>query len=167
MKSALLAGATATAAAALLLVLLSDRADPRFVYWLLVPIVGLYGLRALNSSGLTFSVGKLWPLFRRTGIEADPGIPKPLRRAERLVIHGPRDAQTASHRLLPTLRDLATDRLQQHAGIDFDHPDAKRILGSEVWSLLSPTWSAERDSSSPGPKLAELEQAVTAIEEIS
>ncbi len=160
-------GIIATLVAVLIEIFLTGRGDPRLGYWVLAPIIGFVVLRFLTPAESASSEGKLRPLIRRRGWEPDPGLPASLRRAERLVHHGPRDTHTASHRLLPTLRELAEERLMDLRGIALDHPQAKHLLGDSTWRLLDPAWSAQRSPGDPGPTITELEDAVAAIERIS
>ncbi len=161
------AGAFATFAAILFEGLMTGRGDPRLGYWVLAPAIGFLALRFLTTTDSDESDGRLRPLIRRRGWEPDPGLPASLRRAERLVHHGPRDTHTAAHRLLPTLRELAVERLNDFRGVDLEHPEARALLGDPAWCLLDPGWSSARHPGAPGPSLAELESTVAAIERIS
>lgn len=160
------AGLLATLAAGLVQWILVGRADPRLGYWLLVAIVGGLVVRSIATVALQPTDTRLRPLFRRPSSEPELGLPASLRRAERLIRHGPRDAYTASHRLLPTLRGLAEERLLNAHGISIDNPAARSLLGDDAWNLITPSWGNQRAPNSPGPEFEELASLVEAIERI-
>ncbi len=162
-----IAGLAAAFVAAVVQGQLTDRGDARLGYWLLAPLVGFLTVRLLTRAGSAGPGGRLRPFVRRTPAESELSTPPSLRRSERLVRYGPRDSHTASHRLLPALRELASERLADRHRLSFDTPQAKALLGHDVWELLAPSWAAARTLSSPGPTRAQLEQAVTAIEELN
>lgn len=161
-----IAGLAAALVAAVVQGQLTDRGDARLGYWLLAPLIGFLAIRLMTRAGSAGPDGRLRSLGRRTPAESELNIPPSLRRSERLLRHGPRDAHTASHRLLPALRELASERLADRHRVAFDTPQAKALLGHDVWELLAPSWAAGRKPSSPGPTPLQLEQAITAIEEL-
>lgn len=106
--------------------------------------------------------------FRRTRWEPTVSLSPSLRRFERMVHFGPKNTYTASHRLLPRLRALASDRLRTHMGVDLEESpeEARAVLGEAAWELLRPDWAEGRRHFDPGPSLDDLEMVVEAVERV-
>jgi hypothetical protein len=95
--------------------------------------------------------------------------PPQLEKIERLVVFGKTTAFDAEWRLLPFLRDIATEQLESRHGVDLAaQPDrASRLLGAEGWDLLQPDRPPPGDRLAPGLSLERVDAAVKAIEGIS
>ena len=95
--------------------------------------------------------------------------PPQLEKIERLVVFGKTTAFDAEWRLLPFLREIATEQLESRHGVDLaGQPDkASRLLGESGWDLLQPHRPPPGDRLAPGLSLERIEAAVEAIEEIS
>jgi hypothetical protein len=100
-----------------------------------------------------------------------PGLPdqrpRELAKLEREVELSTQTAFDAHYRLRPTLRHIAASRLRTR-GIDLDAPHgmAEALLGPEAWELTRPDRARPRRHDDPGPALAEVDAAVTALERL-
>jgi hypothetical protein len=93
--------------------------------------------------------------------------PRELLKLEREVDLSMQTAFDSHYRLRPTLRRIAAARLAAR-GIDLDasHGSAEALLGPEAWELTRPDRARPRRHEAPGPSLAEVDAAVTALERL-
>lgn len=106
-------------------------------------------------------------LDRRPPRRRPAARPRELVKLEREVELATQTAFDAHYRLRPTLRQIAAARLGAR-GIDLDAPrgPAENLLGSEAWELTRPDRDRPRRHDDPGPTLAEIDAAVTALERV-
>ena len=97
-----------------------------------------------------------------------PERPAELERLEREVYLSLGSSFYLHHRLRPLLREIASNRLLLHYGVDLDRkPDeAQKLVGPEAWEWLRPDRKEPRDRWAPGPKIEELSAVVDALERI-
>lgn len=92
--------------------------------------------------------------------------PPQLTRLKWLVEFSISSSVDAESRLIPELRTLAASRLRDRHGIDLtgEPLQARAVMGASAWAILS----SDRHSSSDkrGINLADLDEAVTAIESL-
>jgi hypothetical protein len=74
----------------------------------------------------------------------------------------------ADFRLRPLLRQLASDRMRQRHGVDFDADPAtaEALLGRTAWDYLRADRPIVRDFRAPGIAAATLEEIVAAVERL-
>lgn len=111
-----------------------------------VEIVGFEIIVAALVAGGFLAIGPLRPasILERKPLEraARPtDRPPQLQRLEWMVEFGTTASSDAELRLIPELRSLAVDRLQQRHRIDLaaDRELAASLLGSAAWPYLDPT----------------------------
>ncbi len=92
--------------------------------------------------------------------------PPQLTRLEWLVEFSLSSSVDAESRLIPELRLLAASRLRDRHGIDLTGAplQARAVIGASAWAILSP--DRHPSSGERGIDLADLEEAVTAIESL-
>jgi hypothetical protein len=95
-----------------------------------------------------------------------PERPRELEKLERDVYLSLGSAHHLHHRLRPLLREIATTRMLLRNGVDLERrPDvAEQLLGETAWEWLRPGREPPRDRWARGPRLAELEAVVDALE---
>jgi hypothetical protein len=96
----------------------------------------LGGLRALVPRGFEARTP-----FDAPGRRVPPAeVPADLERIDRLLVLGTANAFDAHHRVRPLLRELATERLHAHHGVDLDRqPErARELLGDDLWGIVRP-----------------------------
>jgi hypothetical protein len=108
---------------------------------------------------------------RRRRLRPVRGEPAPAelnayRRMLRLAVASEAEAH---HRLVPTLRDVAAQRLAAYRRVDLaaDPEGARRALAPGTWELLRPDRPAPADRHARGPRLAELEAAIEDLERLA
>jgi len=89
--------------------------------------------------------------------------PQQLDRIEREVVLGCASAFDLHHRLRPTLREIAAQRLADRHGLDLDTagPD---VLTADTWALLRPDLEPPRDRHASGLPLARLAAVIDELE---
>jgi len=104
----------------------------------------------------------------RDPLETQPARPAELERLEREVYLALGNEFYLYHRLRPLLREIASDRLLLHHGVDLDRrpAEAERLLGPEAWEWLRPDREEPRDRWVDGPPTEELSAVVDALERI-
>lgn len=135
-----------------------------------VLFVGALGLAALaERTSRTFPA----PAGRRLD-DAPRRKPRPaarigeVARIERELEMATQSAYDSYYRLRPLLRELATTRLARQA-VELDAPGsrAEQLLGPEAWQLVRPDLERPADHHAPGPRFAEVERAVAALESLA
>jgi hypothetical protein len=96
-----------------------------------------------------------------------PGRLPELERLERELVMSVQSTFDTYHRLRPTLREIAADRLG-HYGVELDAPGgtAEELLGDAAWGIVRPGLERPRDHMAPGVPLARVEAAVAALERL-
>lgn len=69
-------------------------------------------------------------------------------------------------RLRPRLQAIAEHRLASRRGLRLDSPEARELLGEELWELLRPEREPPGDRFAPGLSLAGQRAALDRIEKI-
>jgi hypothetical protein len=97
-----------------------------------------------------------------------PERPAELERLEREVYLSLGNSFYLHHRLRPLLREIASNRLLLHSGVDLDRrpAEAEKLVGPEAWSWLRPDRKEPRNRWAPGPPIEELTAVVDALERI-
>jgi hypothetical protein len=97
-----------------------------------------------------------------------PALPAELAADRRLLRMAVASAAEAHHRLVPALRDVASQRLAAYRRIDLvREPEAARAaLAPETWELVRPDRPAPADRHTRGPRLADLEAAIADLERL-
>ncbi len=90
-----------------------------------------------------------------------------LERLERELEMAMESAYDSYYRLRPTLRDIAEARLA-YSAVELDQPGgrAEELLGPDAWSIVRPGLERPSDHHAPGPRLAEIERAIDALERL-
>jgi hypothetical protein len=88
-------------------------------------------------------------------------------RIERELEMATQSAFDTHYRLRPLLRELAETRLARR-GVDLDAPGgrAEELLGPEAWELVRPDLVRPAEHHAAGVRLATVDRAVTALEEL-
>jgi hypothetical protein len=92
--------------------------------------------------------------------------PAELERAERVAVLAAANAFDLHLRLRPRLRAIAEHRLASRRGLALSSPEARRLLGEEVWELVRPDRPPPDDRFAPGLPLAEQGAALDRLEKI-
>jgi hypothetical protein len=94
----------------------------------------LGGLRALVPRGFEART----PFDAPSRSVAPAEVPPDLERIDRLLVLGTANAFDAHHRVRPLLRELASERLHAHYGVDLDRQTerAHELLGDDLWSIV-------------------------------
>lgn len=95
-----------------------------------------------------------------------PSRPVELERAERVVVLAAANAFDLHLRLRPRLRAIAEHRLASRRGLGLASPEARRLLGDDVWELVRPDRPPPDDRFAPGLPLAGQRAALDRIEKI-
>jgi hypothetical protein len=95
-----------------------------------------------------------------------PSRPVELERAERVVVLAAATAFDVHLRLRPRLRAIAEHRLASRRGLDLASPEARRLLGEDVWELVRPDRPPPDDRFAPGLPLAGQRAALDRLEKI-
>lgn len=108
------------------------------------------------------------PFWRRRRRNLGPMLPMSLRRVERLIRYSESRPYLAHQRLLPLLRELASDRLLAGHGVDLeqDQGQAARLLGEDGWRILGPQGIEAPHRATDGVSHAQIDAAVSAIENL-
>ena len=136
------------------------------LYVLFVGGLALYGaLAATREAG-----GAGAPhAFERALAPASAGserLPE-LARLEREVVLAQSSSFDVHSRLRPALRDVASDRLWRHRGIELDRsPEARPALGEELWEFVRPGREPPSNRHARGLSLPELERLVETLERL-
>ncbi len=133
-------------------------------YQLLLLTMAGFALRRARWEDLEGADSR-WRWWSRRRDSADP---PQLERIDRLVTFGKTTAFDAEWRLLPFLREIATERLEARHGLDWEHQPriVSELLGAEAWDLLRPDRPLPDDRTAPGLEAEALEVAVAAIERL-
>jgi hypothetical protein len=88
-------------------------------------------------------------------------------RIERELEMATQSAFDTHYRLRPLLRELAETRLARR-GVDLDAPGgrAEELLGPDAWELVRPDLVRPAEHHAAGVRLASVDRAVTALEEL-
>jgi hypothetical protein len=92
--------------------------------------------------------------------------PGELARLERLVVLSAANAFDLHLRLRPRLRAIAEHRLVGRRGLPLDSPEARRLLGEEVWEVVRPDRPPPEDRYAPGLPPEAQSAALDRIEKI-
>jgi hypothetical protein len=164
-------GSGAFFASLLLLALLlafPDRREPLVAAYELV--LGALAIGAILGALRALEPGK-WEarsVFERSAEK--PPRPEPiaeLERMDRVLVLAASSAFDVHHRLRPLLRDLTSERLYAHHGVELDRePErARALVGDELWEVVRPGRELELRSG-PGLPLADTARLVLALERL-
>jgi len=165
----LIGGAVALAAIGLVLALNMRPSDANLAVEAFVLFVGALGMMLLVRA-----TARLFPAQTVSRIEllSRPAKRKDKRLGELVRIERELEMATQSafdthYRLRPLLRELAETRLAQH-GVELDGPGgrAEELLGPDGWDLVRPDLVRPAEHHAAGVRLATVDRAVTALEEL-
>jgi len=95
-----------------------------------------------------------------------PAIPE-LDRLERELNMGASRDYDLHYRLRPVVREIAIARLERRGlRLDSGSEAVRKLLGDELWKLVSPDRKPPVDRQARGPGLAEIRQTVEALERL-
>lgn len=95
-----------------------------------------------------------------------PAIPE-LDRLERELKMGATREYDLHYRLRPVVREIAIARLGRRGlSLDSESGGARKLLGEELWALVSPDREPPHDRQAAGPGLARLRQTVETLERL-
>jgi hypothetical protein len=132
-------------------------------------------LGGLGLAALVNATSRAFPRSTRTKLGSG-GERRPraepiaeLRHLERTVDMATQSAFDTYYRLRPTLREIASARLAP-LGVELDAQGAgtraEQLVGEEAWRIVGPQVDRPSDHFAPGSTLAEIEAAVSALEEL-
>ena len=165
----LIGGAVALATVGLVLALEMRPSDANLAVEAFVLFAG-----ALGMALLVRATARLFPPQTVSRIEL---LGRPARREEKRLselVRIERELEMATqsafdthYRLRPLLRELAETRLARR-GVELDGPGgrAEELLGPDAWELVRPDLSRPAEHHAAGVRLATVDRAVTALEEI-
>lgn len=119
------------------------------------------------SEGLLETVDAA-PFWRRRRRTLGPMLPMSLRRVERLIRYSESRPYLVHQRLLPLLRELASDHLLTRHAVDLhqDQGQAARLLGEDGWRILGPQAIQTPHQATSGLSHSQIDAAVSAIENL-
>ncbi len=133
-------------------------------------VLGTLAIGAILGALRALEPGKWEPrsVFERP--PERPPRPEPiaeLERMDRVLVLAASSAFDVHHRLRPLLRDLASERLHAHHGVELDRePErARELVGDSLWEIVRPGRELRRRSG-PGLPLDRTAQLVRDLERL-